>query len=226
MINCSDTRFIPDDDGIITVSFLLLPDYAMVSLLSAIEPLRMANQLSGRPLYRWQCLSEEGVPVYASNGMALQTHLDLHEVPAPRNLIVNASFHPEQHDNPATLAWLRRLRQQRSLLGALDTGCYLLARAGLLQGRRVTLHWEAAPVFQQLYPQVQVTTSLYEVDRHLISCAGGTAATDLMLHLIEKTAGASLCARICDRQIRSGIRRRRSGSGRTCRGNSAFSTRD
>lgn len=195
-----------DEDGVITLSFLLLPDYAMVSLLSAIEPLRIANRLSGRTLYRWQCLSEGGQSILASNGMALQQHLDYRQVATPRNLFVNASFYPERHGQADTLRWLRQLRQQHSLLGALDTGCYLLAKAGLLHGRRVTLHWEAAPIFQALFPQVQVTSELYEIERNLISCAGGTAATDLMLQLIEQDYGSSLCAQICDQQIRSGMR--------------------
>ncbi|WP_116473936.1 GlxA family transcriptional regulator [Zobellella maritima] len=196
----------PDDDGVITVSFLLLPEYAMVSLLSAIEPLRIANRLAGRPLYRWQCLSEQGQPVMASNQMALQQHLDMYAVDPPRNLFVNASFHPERHRSLAFVDWLRRLNRRGSLLGALDTGCYLLARAGLLKGQRVTLHWEAAPAFQETYPDILISPELFEIGRNRITCAGGTAATDMMLHLIQQHAGTALALQICDQCIKNGIR--------------------
>ncbi|NVK40121.1 MAG: GlxA family transcriptional regulator [Oceanospirillaceae bacterium] len=206
MAACSASPLIPDDDGVVTLSFLLLPDYGMVSLMSAIEPLRIANRLAGRALYRWQCLSEDGQAVVASNGMVLQDHLPLCSSPAPRNLFVNASFHPERHSAPDMLNWLRLLRRRGSLLGALDTGCYPLARAGLLKGYQVTMHWEAAPAFQALYPDVPVSPELYEIDRGLITCAGGAAATDLMLHLIGQHAGPDLCARICDQTIRSAAR--------------------
>ncbi|WP_298717651.1 GlxA family transcriptional regulator [uncultured Oceanisphaera sp.] len=196
----------PDDDGVITVSFLLLPEYAMVSLLSAIEPLRIANRLAGRELYRWQCLSENGQAVMASNQMALQQHLDMHAVDRPRNLFVNASFHPERHQSRNLIDWLRRLNRRDSLLGALDTGCYLLARAGLLKGHRITLHWEAVPAFQETYPDILISPELFEIGRNRITCAGGTAATDMMLHLIRQQSGTALALQICDQCIKNGIR--------------------
>ncbi|WP_084784197.1 GlxA family transcriptional regulator [Marinobacterium aestuarii] len=196
----------PDDDGVTTVSFLLLPEYAMVSLLSAIEPLRIANRLAGRELYRWQCLSENGQAVVASNQMALQTHQDMHAVDTPRNLFVNASFHPERHQSPEAVDWLRRLNRRNSLLGALDTGCHLLARAGLLKGHRVTLHWEAVPAFQEIYPDILISPELFEIGRNRITCAGGTAATDMMLHLIQQQSGTALALQICDQCIKNGIR--------------------
>ncbi len=196
----------PDPDGVITVSFLLLPEYAMVSLLSAIEPLRIANRLAGRELYRWQCLSESGQAVIASNQMALQQHLDIAAVDTPRNLFVNASFHPERHQSPVLIDWLRRLNRRNSLLGALDTGCHLLARAGLLKGHRVTLHWEAIPAFQETYPNILISPELFEIGRNRITCAGGTAATDMMLHLIAQHSGTALALKICDQCLKNGMR--------------------
>ncbi|WP_020682373.1 GlxA family transcriptional regulator [Marinobacterium rhizophilum] len=196
----------PDADGVITLSFLLLPEYAMVSLLSAIEPLRIANRLAGKQLYRWQCLSEDGQVVPASNQMALQQHLDIHAVDTPRNLFVNASFHPERYQSPVLIDWLRRLNRRGCLLGALDTGCHLLARAGLLKGHSVTLHWEAVPAFQATYPDILISPELFDIGRNRITCAGGTAATDMMLHLIAQHSGTALALQICDQCIKNGIR--------------------
>lgn len=78
---------VADNDGVFTLSFLLLPEYAMVSLLSAIEPLRIANRLAGKEVFRWQCLSEDGESVVASNGMALEKPISINACSLPRNLL-------------------------------------------------------------------------------------------------------------------------------------------
>lgn len=197
---------IADEDGVFTLSFLLLPEYGMVSLLSAIEPLRIANRLAGKTLFRWQCLSEQGQPVVASNGMALQDSVAISDRPRAKNLFVNASFSPEKHISEVCLSWVREQHRQGSLLGALDTGCYLLAKAKLLEGYTVTLHWEAKPAFQERYPYLQVSHELFEIDRNRITCAGGTAATDLMLHLIEHYFRPELAMLVCEQLIKEGVR--------------------
>ncbi|MEH6576748.1 MAG: GlxA family transcriptional regulator [Amphritea sp.] len=204
-----DSTFLkPDDDGVFTLSFLLLPEYAMLSLLSAIEPLRVANRLAGKELYRWQCLSEDGNAVFASNEMALQPHRNIHEIELPRNLFVNSSFHPERYVNPTTIEWLRKLHRQGCILGALDTGCYLLAKAKLLKGHRITMHWEAVPVFQEENPTLKISHELFEIDDKRITCAGGTAATDLVLHLIQLHSGVNLALQVCEQFIKTGIRQK------------------
>lgn len=197
---------IADDDGVFTLSFLLLPDYAMVSLLSAIEPLRIANRLAGKDLFRWQCFSENGYAVVASNGMALQQSLNITTEPSPRNLFVNASFHPEKHLSENATQWLRSLSKQGYMIGALDTGCYLLAKAKLLDGYNVTLHWEAKPAFQERYPQLNVSSELFEIDRKRITCAGGTAATDMVLYLIDHYYHTDLATLVCEQLIKNGAR--------------------
>lgn len=195
-----------DRDGLITVSFLLAPEYAMIALLSAIEPLRVANRLVGREIFRWQLLTEDGQPVYASNGMAMLSDHSLHHAGEVNNLIVCSSFHPERYISESVLSWLRRINSQGALLGTLDTGCYFLARAGLLDGYRVTMHWEAVPAFQEAYPKVTVTDELFEIDRNRVTCAGGTAAIDMMLHLIQIELGRDIALGICEQFISSGVR--------------------
>ncbi|SIS69235.1 GlxA family transcriptional regulator [Neptunomonas antarctica] len=199
---------IADDDGVFTLSFLLLPEYAMVSLLSAIEPLRIANRLAGKVLFRWQCFSENGEAVLASNGMALQQSLNITMGISPRNLFVNASFNPEKYISETCIKWLRALHKQGCMIGALDTGCYLLAKAKLLEGYDMTLHWEAKPAFQERYPHLNVSSELFEIDRKRITCAGGTAATDMVLYLIEDYYQADLAILVCEQLIKSGTRSR------------------
>jgi AraC family carnitine catabolism transcriptional activator len=200
------TPLIADDDGIFTFTFLLLPEYGMVSLLSAIEPLRIANRLGERDVFRWQCLGPSDEPVMASNGMALQPCLNMNRVSSPRNLFVNASFNPEHNLDDEIIKWLRRLKMKGQVIGALDTGCYLLAKANLLKNRRVTLHWEARAAFQERYPGFTVTNEIFEIDGSCITCAGGTAASDLVLHLISGYCGSELAKKVCDQLVKNGMR--------------------
>lgn len=198
----------PDADGVVTVSFLLLPEYTMVALLSAIEPMRVANRMAGREVFRWRLLGEDEKPVLACNKLTLQACHSIQQAEVPRNLFVCSSFHPERHIQMATVAWLQRIARQGALIGAMDTGCYLLQEAGLIKNHRVTLHWEAIPAFLERYPGTDVTSELFEIDRNLITCAGGTSALDLMLHVIQVGQGHELAIKVCEQFIKGGIRQK------------------
>lgn len=195
-------------DGVISVTFLLIPEFSMVALLSAIEPMRVANRMAGTEVFRWQLIASGPDPVKASNQLVLQPCAPLADVAIPDNVFVCASFHPERYLLPDTIAWLQKASRGGALLGAMDTGCYLLQAAGLIKNHRVTLHWEAIPAFQEEFPGVEVTSELFEIDRNLITCAGGTAALDLMLYVIQASFGEDLAIRVCEQFIKSGIRQK------------------
>jgi len=200
-----------DADGVITFSFFLLPEYAMISLMSAIEPLRIANRLAGKTLFRWQCFSEAGKAVLASNDMGLGVHLDYKQQPLPKNLFVNSSFNPQKSLSENSVKWLQQVKRQGGCFGALDTGCFLLAKANLLQDQRITMHWEAIPVFKALYPEQKISADLFVIDGACITCAGGVAATDMVLSLIEPYCDLVLIEKICDQIIGAGKREEQVG---------------
>lgn len=104
------------------------------------------------------------------------------------------------------LGWLRRLDRRGADLGSLDTGCYVLAKAGLLDGHRSAVHWEALESFAEAFPKVEVVPNLFEIDRNRFSCSGGTAAIDLMLHLIELQHGHRLASAVSEQFIHDRIR--------------------
>ena len=195
-----------DADGVITFAFLLRPEYAMISLMSAIEPLRIANRLAGKPLFRWQCFSEEGESVLASNEMSLSRHLGFKDRELPKNLFVNSSFNPRRYLSQCSVKWLQQIKRRGGCIGAFDTGCFLLAEANLLNGHCVTMHWEAVPVFAELYPEQGISTDLFVVDGACVTCAGGVAATDMMLSLIAPFCDKKLIEQICDQFIGQGVR--------------------
>ncbi|MBD5771041.1 GlxA family transcriptional regulator [Marinomonas colpomeniae] len=197
---------IVDDDGVFTLSFLLLPEYSMMSLLSITEPLRIANRIVGKEVFRWQCLSENGKPVTASNGMALEQSIHIDACSTPKNLFVNASFRPEKYTSDVCVKWLRNLDRKSSVIGAIDTGCYALAKAKLLDGYKVTLHWEAKPAFQERYPYLNVSDELFKIDGNRITCAGGTAASDMALYFIEYYCQSEVADLVCEQLITNGTR--------------------
>ena len=127
--------------------FLLLPGFSSMGFISAIEPLRVANRFRGE-LYRWHVLSCEGGAVLASNGMSVNAEGGLGALEAGATLLVVAGFDPLTHVTPALNQWLRRLDNDGVTLGAIDTGSVVLAQAGLLDGYRLTLHWEALEAFK------------------------------------------------------------------------------
>jgi transcriptional regulator GlxA family with amidase domain len=128
-------------------------------------------------------------------------------VPFFPTVIVCAGNHPMQHLSMPLLNWLRRLERHGALLGALDTGAFALAAAGLLNGYRVTLHWEAIALFREHYPDIAVSEQLYVVDRNRITCAGGIAALDMMLHLIGLKHGGDLAQIVANGFVHGPVRR-------------------
>jgi AraC family carnitine catabolism transcriptional activator len=188
------------------VGFLLIPRFSMLALFAAIEPLRVANRIAGRELFRWPVFSLDGEPVESSNGMTLVADAPYQTVERLPSLIVCSSFQPERHESKPLLAWLRRLDRQGSTLGGLDTGTRILARAGLLSGYRVTLHWESVPAFRETFPDIEVTGELFEIDRKRLTAAGGTAPLDMMLHLIVQKHGQDLALAVSEMLLHSRIR--------------------
>lgn len=187
------------------VGFLLIPQFAVIALASAIEPLRIANRYLERP-YEWKLLSLDGGPVTDDNGIAIRPHASIEDAGLLGTLVICADIRPERFWSRPLRNWLWQLERAGSTLGALDTGCFLLARAGLLEGCRVTLHWEVLDAFRERFPGIAVAQTLYEVDRRRLTCAGGTAAIDMMLSAIAIDHGVALANRIAEHCLHGGVR--------------------
>lgn len=190
-----------------TFCFLLLPGFSMMGLMSAIEPLRVANRFRGE-LYRWRLLSQDGKAVQASNGMSLNVDDSLELPEESRALFVVAGFEPLAHYDHTLAHWLQRREPELAVLGGIDTGSFVLAEAGLFQHQRLTLHWEAIDAFRERYPALLVTQELFEIDGKRITSAGGTSSLDLMLGLIGQEHGEPLAVQVSEQFVVSRIRTR------------------
>ena len=187
-----------------SLAFILMPDFSAIAFFAALEPLRIANRLSGQALYRWTIHSPDGETVAASNGMQLRVDGPLPE--APHTLVVCAGFDPLAQAQSALLGQIRRMWRAGCQIGSIDTGAFVLAEAGILGRETITLHWEAAEEFRRRFPRIPVSNELYERHARLMTCAGGTAAMDLMLDGIAERHGNALAQAVSDQLIHDRIR--------------------
>lgn len=178
--------------------FILLPKVTMLAVNAAIEVLRIANQLTGQELYRWYTATVDGAPVQGSNLMRLAPDLALADVPETGTAFICAGVEPETTLDTTVTGWIRRRKAHGGALGGLCTGAFSLAKAGVLEGRSFTLHWENQAVFGELFPDLHPSDSLVERDGGLETCGGGTAALDLMLALVAERNGDELAGHVAD----------------------------
>lgn len=180
------------------VTLLLVEGFSMMSVASAIEPLRSLNRLIDREAWRSRMASLDGGVLAASNGIPIPTEAAETALPGSHYFFVCGGLRIQSVDERRYLAILRKAVRAGVRVGSLSTGTYLLARAGLLDGYRSTIHWENRPAFQEEFPDLVCTDKLYEIDRDRMTCSGGTAAMDLMLHLITERHGADLARRVAN----------------------------
>ncbi len=173
-------------------SFLLLDGFSNMVLASAVEPLRAARDLSTREGFEWRLLTLDGGAAISSSGLAIQPQGTLEEGGAADALFVVAGYGFRGFATLPILGRLRRAARRVTHVGALDSGSWLLAAAGLLDGRRATIHWQELDSFQEAFPQVTVATDRYVIDGHRITAGGATTVMDLMVRLIRDHSGNAL----------------------------------
>ena len=170
----------------------------MMSLASAMEPLRSLNLMSGRQAYAWRLASLDGAAVAASNGVVLPTIAIGAALEGASYVFACAGLRVQSSIERRYLAVLRKAARRGIAVGSLSTATYLLARAGLLSGYRCTIHWENRAAFEEDFPQLNCTSKIYEIDRDRLTCSGGTAAMDMMLHLIAERHGPELARSVAN----------------------------
>ena len=188
-----------------TVVFLLMPEFTMLPFAAAIEPLRSANIIIGKPFYKWRIASHNGTPIAASNGIEMAVTSSIAE--ERRNLLgekrpamslVCGGVNIEQYGEKVTHAWIRESYNRGVAVGGLCTGAHILAEAGILTGKRCTIHWDNIPGFAERFPNANVFADLFEIDSNIYTCAGGTASLDMMLKVICDDHGEAVMNRVCE----------------------------
>ena len=189
--------------------FLLLHDFTLISLSSAIEPLRMTNRVCDQNSYSWKTISESGGAVTASNGLKISVDSGIGDHDVLNGLdvvIVCGGVLIEKSTSPPVLSWLKAVNRKGVSLGAICTGSFALAKAGLLNGYRCSVHWENMASMTEMFSYVDVSGSVFTIDRDRYTSSGGTTPIDMMLHFIRNQLGSGVCADVAELCVYKRIR--------------------
>ena len=193
--------------------FVLLPDFTLIAFSAAIEPLRLANRHFHRKLYDWRFVTCDGEDVIASSGLVVKPDGSLSDLRLGRlgfdrvdTVVVCSGVNIERFSNAELSSYLRQVARSDVRVAAICTSSWFLAKAGILDDRRCTIHWELLHTFAETFPDADVHSDLFEVDGNIHTCAGGTAALDLMIHMISDEIGANATARISEQCLVDRIR--------------------
>jgi len=186
--------------------FVLLDQFTMLCFASAIESLRIANRTAGKTLYNWTIIGEGGENAMCSNGCTFHLDSDLCELERDDTIMLCGGIDVQKATTKRILNWIRRESRRGVTIGGLCTAGYTMAKAGLLDGRKATIHWENQDSFTEEFEDVTLTKSVFVIDGNRITTAGGTASIDLMLKIVADDHGEELASAVADTLIYSSIR--------------------
>ena len=193
------------EDGSVPVPrhyvFALVEDFTHVAFSCSVEPLRLANLVSGRKLYTWSFASVDGNPVRSSNGIVTLVDTSFDNLPDCDQLFVLSGINMQHKETAKLVAALRRERAIGTAIGAICSGSYILAKAGFLDGMQAAIHWEYHDSFAEAFPEVHLQRSVFVAHEKHITASGGTAAADLILHLIDRDHGYDLSVAVADQMV-------------------------
>ena len=186
--------------------FLLLDQFSLIAFTTAIEPLRLANRYHGKQYYSWTLLNETGDTAISSSGIGVKTDGTMRDLNRNDVIFVCAGLNVKSNTSKPVLNWLRREARKGLTIGGLCTASYTLATAGLLQGKKCTIHWENYDSFEEEFPDVELVRSVFTMDGNRFSSAGGMASVDLMLKIISDDNGQELTNWVADQMIYNSMR--------------------
>lgn len=186
--------------------FVLMPNFTMLCFAAALESLRIANRMSGKELFSWTLAGEGGDSITCSAGTEFKVNRDLDEVSRNDTVLLCGGIDVQAATTKKMLNWIRREARRGATIGGLCTASYTLAKAGLLDGKKATIHWENQDSFMEEFEDVELTKSVFVVDGNRYTTAGGTSSIDLMLKLIADSFGEDLANAVADQLIYSSIR--------------------
>jgi transcriptional regulator GlxA family with amidase domain len=189
------------------VAIVLLPRFTLLVLGCIVDALRLANRAAGRGLYAWTIVGLQSTVVTSSH-VSLSADRTIAEIAdlAPDIVIVCGGLEGHRHADRRVSAWLRELDLRGAITSAVSTGVWSLAHAGLLDGRRCAVHWDEIPTFAARFPLADVQREIFAQDGRRMTCSGGVAVVDMMLHLIAMQHGRAIGDEVADLMIHARIR--------------------
>ena len=174
------------------IGFLLFDGFSNLCLANAVEPFRAVNALRQARTFTWDLLSLDGEQVKSSSGISIATTGTLKSATPGDALFVISGYGYRSNATIECQRALRRAAAHYPLIIGMDTGSWLLAAAGLLEGHTATIHWEAYDAFEETFDSVDVSGARYVLDGNRASCGGGATAFELVLDLINSWEGEAV----------------------------------
>lgn len=178
----------------VQIALLIFDQFSNLCLANCLEPLRATNTLKGAPVFDWQILTVDGATGISSSGMQVVPDSELSALGPCDYLFVLASYAHESHDTPSLRRALRQAAAKAQITVGMDAAPWLLASAGLLDGRRATVHWDLLDEFTEKFLRIETDRARVVRDGRVMTCAGAMSALDLTFGLISDHAG--LAARL------------------------------
>lgn len=183
-------------DRMVEIDVLALPETTVILLASVIEPLRAANRIAGRTIYRWRLLSLDGKPVETTAGIAMPVDGAFTAGNETNPLFVVSSYNWRRSNTTMLKMALSRAARHRSMISGIESGTWLMAEASLLDNHRVTVHWEDIDDFSVRYPQIDVVRERFVIDRRRMTSGGALPTLDMMLEIIRRRQGYSMALEV------------------------------
>ena len=180
----------------LTLAALVLPQASILEVASVLDPLRSANRHLGHEAFRWRITSPDGHAVPLTCGIELPATGPLGHAEGADALVVIAGFRQSQVATAPLIRDLSRMAARFTAIGGIDAGAWVLARAGLLNNHKATVHWEDLEDFAAAHPQIDIVPDRYVIDRNRFTAGGAAPAADLMLHLIRTRHGAATALQV------------------------------
>jgi transcriptional regulator GlxA family with amidase domain len=178
------------------VDILAFPETTVLLLASVFEPLRAANRISGQTLYRWRLLSPDGAPVETTAHISIPVDGAFLPDKDDRPLFLVSSYNWRRNNTPQMKMALSRTARRRPMIAGVESGTWLMAEASLLDGHRVTVHWEDQEEFAGRYPQINVVKERFVIDRKRMTSGGSVPTMDMMLEIIRRRQGYSMALEV------------------------------
>ena len=186
--------------------FVLMENFTLLSFSSALDALRIANRMSGKTLYEWTFIGENEGVVSCSAGTQFKLDNSLIELHRDDTVLLCGGTSIQEATTKKLIGWLRREARRGLTIGGLCTAAYPMAKAGLLDEKKATIHWENQDSFAEEFLEVELTKTVFVCDGNRYTTAGGTSSIDLLLKIIADDHGEELANAVADQMIYSSIR--------------------
>ena len=186
--------------------FVLIENFTLLSFSSALDALRIANRMSGKKLYDWIFIGENEEFVSCSAGTQFKLDNCLIELHRDDTILLCGGTSIQESTTRKLIGWLRREARRGLIIGGLCTAAYPMAKAGLLDEKKATIHWENQDSFAEEFLEVELTKTVFVCDGNRYTTAGGTSSIDLLLKIIADDHGEELANAVADQMIYSSIR--------------------